>query len=258
MEVRVLGAHSLESRDTKHTCMLIDGVLGMDAGSLTSTLNTQEQAQIQAVLLTHRHFDHIQSLPTLGLATLDQPGQIDVYSLQSTLDAVHQHLLNGDVYPDFTKQLNSSPPKFRFHSIEGQVPLKVLNFEVKPIPVPHAVPAVGYIVRSDDGGCVAFTGDAGGELLPFFQDSMRPQVLFVDVTFRNSAVDLARLTGHLTPWLLREQLIGALDAGLSLPRVVAVHLHPDHREQVLGELSDLAAELGVDLVTARDGMVVTS
>ena len=79
----------------------------------------------------------------------------------------------------------------------------------------------------------------------------------MDVTFKNSAADLARLTGHLTPWLLREQLIGALNAGLSLPRVVAVHLNPAHREQVLSELDDLVAELGVDLVPAHEGMVVT-
>lgn len=256
MEIRILGAHALESRDTKHTCMLIDGVLGLDTGSLTSALSAAEQARISAVLLTHRHFDHIQGIPTLGLATLDRPEQIDVYSLQGTLDAVHRHLLNGDVYPDLTQQLNSSPPKFRFHGVEAEVPFSVLNYRVKPIPVPHPVPCVGFIVKSDDGACVGFTGDTGGELLPFFRDSLGPQVLFVDVTFSSGAADLALLTGHLTPWLLREQLIAALNEGLRLPRVVAVHMNPGHREQLAGELSDLAAELGVDLAPAQDGMMV--
>ena len=82
--------------------MLVDGVLGLDAGSLASALSIEEQAQVLAVLLTHRHFDHIQGLPTLGLATLDQPRPIGVYSLPGTLDAVHKYLLNGDVYPDLT------------------------------------------------------------------------------------------------------------------------------------------------------------
>ena len=60
------------------------------------------------------------------------------------------------------------------------------------------------------------------------------------------------------PGMLRIKVpFGALNAGLNLPRLVAVHLNPGHQEQLLGELSDLAAELGVDLVPAHDGMVVT-
>ena len=73
MEVRVLGAHQLESLDTRHTCFLIDGVLGVDAGSLASALSPTEQAQVLAVLLTHQHFDHIRDIPTLGLCTLMIP-----------------------------------------------------------------------------------------------------------------------------------------------------------------------------------------
>ena len=65
MEIRVLGAHMLESRDTRHTCFLIDNVMALDAGSLASALTVSEQAKVAAVLLTHRHFDHIRDLPTL-------------------------------------------------------------------------------------------------------------------------------------------------------------------------------------------------
>jgi len=256
VEVRVLGAYALASKDTQHTCLLIDGTLGLDSGSLASALSLEEQLRIEAVLLTHRHFDHIQGIPTLGVATLDQPRTIDVYSLQGTLDAVHEHLLNGDVYPDMTQPLNSGPAKFRFNPVEAMVPFRVLGYQVKPIPVPHVVPTVGFIVKSDSGSCIGYTGDAGGELLPFFQDSLGVQVLFVDVTFPNRSVELAKLTGHLTPWLLRAQLQTVLRANLPLPRIVPVHISPSHRDQVAAELSDLAAELGVDLTPAHDGMTV--
>ena len=256
MEVRILGAHALESKDTQHTCLLVDGALGLDSGSLASALTLEEQLRIEAVLLTHRHFDHIQGIPTLGVATLNQPRTIDVYSLQGTLDAVHQHLLNGDVYPDMTRPLNSGPAKFRFNPVEALVPFRVLGYQVKPIPVPHAVPTIGFIVKSGSGSCIGYTGDAGGELLPFFQDSLGVQVLFVDVTFPSGSAELAKLTGHLTPWLLREQLETALRANLPLPRIVPVHLFPSHRDQVAVELSDLGAELGVDLIPAHDGMTL--
>ena len=34
MQVRVLGAHNLETNETHHTCFLVDGVLAIDAGSI--------------------------------------------------------------------------------------------------------------------------------------------------------------------------------------------------------------------------------
>lgn len=256
MEIKVLGAHMLESRDTRHTCFLIDGIMALDAGSLASALTASEQTQVTAVLLTHRHFDHIQDLPTLGVATLDLPGSIDVYSLPETLEAIHKNILNGDMYPDLTGSLNGQPPKYRFNGVATNEPFQVLGYRVKPIPMDHPVPCVGYIVKSDTGACAAFSGDTQGELRGVFQDSLSPEVLFVDVTFPNRMYPRAQLTGHQTSWMLREQLVMALAAGLEPPRIIAVHLAPAHREEVVGELADLAAELDVDLVPAYEGMVV--
>ena len=256
MEIKVLGAHSLESRDTRHTCFLIDGALGLDAGSLASALSVEEQGQVSAVLLTHQHFDHIQDIPTLGLATLDLPKPIDVYGLPETLEAIREHLLNWSIYPDLTAEMNGQAPKYRFNPVAANEPFRVLGYQVKPIPVDHPVPSVGFIVKSDNGACAAFSGDTQGELMGFFQDSLSPQVLFVDVTFPNRLSQIAQLTGHQTPWMLRAQLVAAQAANLQPPRLVAVHLAPNHREQLADELSDVAAELGVDLVPAHEGLVM--
>ena len=71
MQVRVLGAHNLETDSTHHTCFLVDGQLAIDAGSIASTLARDEQLLVRHVLLTHLHFDHTRDIPTLGLQTLD-------------------------------------------------------------------------------------------------------------------------------------------------------------------------------------------
>ena len=197
----------LESRDTRHTCFLIDEVLGLDGGSLASAFSVPEQAQVKTVLLTHQHYDHIQDIPTLGLSNFDEPGSIDVYSLPETLVAVHGHLLNGSVYPDLTEPLVSDTPKYKFHSLEPEKVLAVLDYGVKPVTVPHTVPTAGYLLKSKGGSCVAYTGDAGGGLPPFFRDPLSPQLVFIDVTFPNRFMDQARLTGHMTPDLVREQLL---------------------------------------------------
>ena len=257
METRLLGAHNLESRDARHTCFLVDGVLGLDAGSLASALSSSEQAEVRALLLTHHHFDHTRDIPTLGLATLDDARPIDVYGLAETLEGVHTHLLDGDVYPDLTQGLNGEPPKYRFHTVKPWTPLRVLAYEVKPVPVAHAVPGTGYIVKSDTGDCIAYTGDNGGDLRPFFQDSFAPQVLFVDVTFPNRLEQRARASGHLTPGLLGHQLQEALRDNVGLPRIVPVHVSLTYWEEVAEDLKSVTTELGVDLTPGYEDMVVS-
>ena len=262
MEVRVIGANNLPSRnnshqeETRHTCFLIDGVLGLDMGSLSSSLSQEEQGRILAVLITHRHFDHIRDIPSLALMTLEDPRQIDLYSLQETLDGVHAHLIDGDVYPDFTKKLTDAPPKYRLLPVRPWDWYDVLDYQVKPIPQPHPVPVVGYIVKSSAGGCIAYTGDTGGDLMPFFRDESAPEVLFADVTFPDRLENVAKLTGHMTPNLLKKELEGALEAGVNLPRIVAVHISSQNHHEVVGEIDEVATELGIDLGAGKQDMVV--
>lgn len=261
MEIRVLGAHNLESNETRHTCLLVDGVLGLDAGSLVSALDFSEQSLIKALLITHRHFDHTRDIPTLGLARQGDQESIDVYSLGETLESVHDHLIDGDVYPDFTRGLNGTPPKYRFHPVEPGISFQVLDYHVTPVPVPHPVPALGYIVRADSGRSMAYTGDTGGDLMPFLKGEAVPEVLFVDVTFPDAMEAHARLTGHLTPSLLRRQLQMALENNPSLPKpslpkIVAVHMSPAHQDQLERQLSALADEMGLDLTPGYEDMVL--
>ena len=42
MELRVLGTYNMESRETRFESHLIDGVLALDAGSLTRALSFEE------------------------------------------------------------------------------------------------------------------------------------------------------------------------------------------------------------------------
>ena len=51
MQIKVLGAHNLESENTRFCSLLIDGVIAVDAGALTSSLSFTEQQEIEAVLI---------------------------------------------------------------------------------------------------------------------------------------------------------------------------------------------------------------
>ena len=127
MEIRILGAHNLEGHGTRHTCFLVDDVLALDAGSLTSAQTPTEQAQISAGLVSHSHFDHIRDIPTLGLATLWEPGCTSVYGLPETLSIIHDNLLNWQIYPDFTQGINGDSPKFQFQPVYPTLKFPVLG-----------------------------------------------------------------------------------------------------------------------------------
>ena len=57
MQIEVLGAHNIESRDSRHVSLLIDDVLAIEAAALTSSLPFKAQQKLKAVLLTHQHYD---------------------------------------------------------------------------------------------------------------------------------------------------------------------------------------------------------
>ena len=254
MEVRILGAHNLESRRTRHTCLLIDGVLALDAGSLASALTPAEQSRISAVLLSHSHFDHVRDIPTLGLATLSQPEPIEVYSLPQTLNAVHSNLLNWEIYPDLTVGINGNDPKFQFHSKEPAAEFSLLDYHVETVPVPHTVPSIGFIVTSSSGAAIAFTGDTQGGLQSFFRDPARPQLLFVELTFPNRLKELAQLTGHLTPCMLGAELRAGLKSCVTPPRIIAVHLSSEHRPEIVAEIEALCQEMEIEVEAGYEGM----
>jgi len=116
MELEILGAHNCESENARLTCLLVDRVLAIDAGGLTSALSIEEQHHLKAVLITHHHFDHIRDLATLGM-NFYVSGPLSVYGLDSTLQTVSNHILNGVLYPDFTCRPSPDKPAFRFHPV---------------------------------------------------------------------------------------------------------------------------------------------
>ncbi len=256
MRVRILGAHNLEVQHARHTCFLLDDVIAIDAGSLMTTLSPEEQQKIRAILVTHRHFDHIRDLPSLGLAALDNGGATSLYSLPETLEAISSRLMDGVLYPDFTKDLTGSGPRYWLQPVTAGEALSVQGYAVRPVAVPHAAPTVGYIVHQPEGTSFAYCGDTGGGLLPFFQDPFKPDPLFIEITFARRMEERAKLTGHLTPDLLGSEIKKAVRQRLAIPRIMIVHRRPDHEAEITEELAKVSSELGVEITLAHEGMTV--
>lgn len=252
MQVRVLGAHQGESRDMRFISMLIDDRLAIDAGGLTTSLSLEEQDAIEAVLLTHRHFDHIKDLPMFTYNVWDRKS-VHVYCTAATRQALEDHIFNDKVWPDMSQNHPGIHPLV-FHNVVPGEPFQLLGCEIYPVEMPHTVPTVGYGVRKD-GRCFFYTADTRGTGEPPWA-SLRPDLLMIEATLVSADDEQAARFGHMTPVSVGQELRAFHDREGYFPRTVCVHLNARYDTAIREELATLSRDLGADVFAAREGMVI--
>lgn len=254
MDIQILGAHNCESNKLRLTSLLIDEVLAVDAGSLTSSLSFAAQQKLKAVLLTHQHYDHIRDIPALGMNLYLSKSTINIYAIQEVHDALTNYLLNGELYPKFLEKPEDQPT-IRFTVIEPGKSEPVAGYSILAVPVKHGVPAVGYQVTSPDGKSAFYTGDSGPGLSDCWQH-ISPHLFIAEVTVPNRYEQFAKEKGHLTPALLKQELITFRELKGYLPRVVTVHMSPGLEVEIEAEIATIAAELNSPISLAYEGMLI--
>lgn len=256
MKVRILGAHSTETEGQRMVSLLIDGALALDAGGLTSSLSLSEQRKVRAILLTHHHFDHTRDLVTLGANGAVFPTPVDVYALSHTLDIVDSCLLDGKIYADFSKWPSEEKPFLHLNVIEPFQRQNIQGYDVLPVPVQHAVPCLGFQVKSKDGKGLFYTGDTGPGLADCWRQ-ISPQLLIIEVSGINKSQDFLKSVGHLSAGLLKEELVQFRQIKRYLPRVVVIHIPPQFQKEIEQEVKAIARELGVSIDIGYEGMKIT-
>jgi ribonuclease BN (tRNA processing enzyme) len=251
MIIRFLGTHNAESKNTRLVSLLIDGVLAVDAGSLVSELTFPEQKKIKAILLSHGHYDHIRAVPAFAFNNSDRT--TEVIATPQALDILSSHLIDGVVYPEFTSEAS-----FLQKATIKLVPLgffkrqNIVGYEVMAVPVQHPLDGVGFEITSSDGKTLFYTGDTGPGLSSIW-GKISPQLLISDLTWPNSLANAAKDAGHLCPEMLKEELIEFRRVKGYLPKVVVIHLSPQHEPEIEKEVREVSKSLGISIDIAHEG-----
>lgn len=252
MNIKLLGAHNCESQNTKLVSLLVDDSLVLDAGGLTSSLSFPAQRKIRAILLTHQHYDHIRDVLAIAMNFYLSGKTINIYSTSPVYDALTAHLMDGELYPNFLERPPENPA-IRFTVIEPHKAVQIEGYSVLAVPVNHSVPTVGFQVSSPDGKVVFYTGDTGPGLADCWEQ-VSPQLLVTEVTASNRYEEFGRESGHLTPGLLREELVIFRKLKGYLPRVVAVHMNPELEQEIEAEIAAVAKGLNSVITLGYEGM----
>ena len=256
VKLKVLGAHNLESSTTRCVSLLVDDVLALDAGSLTSGLTFSEQGALKAVFLSHSHYDHIRDIPGLGLNLFRQGKTVDIFCSAAVRETITDSMLNGDLYP----RLHERPPEtptVRFSKIAPGVAVSIGQYQVRALPVAHVKETFGFEVCNDQGRTVFYTADTG-PLSEGYWGQTDPDLLVIETTAPSSQTEMVRVAGHLTPGLLEEELVRFRSLRGHLPRVLTVHMDPllEGSGELDSELADVASRLGADIRVATEGLEI--
>lgn len=248
MKLTVLGCSGAEFPGHNPPAFLLDEYLLLDGGTIGAMLGEEQQQLIRYVCVTHSHLDHIRGIPALAdnIVVGGRQQQIDIIGLPEVLSVLRSHLMNGQVWPDFSVIPAPDSAAVRYQEILPETVLQVGDFSLMACRVTHSVPAAGFIVEKE-GTRILYTGDTGptDRLWACAGDVT---AVIAEVSFPDAMEDMALLTGHLTSRLLKAEL-----AKLNrLPdRIFITHLKPQYGSVITAELNALGL---AQIELLREGM----
>ncbi len=237
MRFKVLGCSGGELPRHRTTCFLVDGALAIDAGALTASLPLERLLEVDDIVLTHSHFDHVKDVPLLSdLLVGRRETPVRIHASTACARTLRRNIFNDELWPDFTR-IPDGKPVLEILPFAPTERFRVGRYTVDPVPVEHPVESVGFVL-SDGRSAIAVSGDTGptSAFWKRVNAERRLKALIVELSFPNALQRLADVSGHLTPQTLAAELRKVERNGFP---VLLYHLKPAHHAQLRRELAAL-------------------
>lgn len=197
--------------------LLIDA--GISGKRIEAGLNSIElkTAEMQGILITHEHIDHI-----AGLGVLARRYGIPIYATAGTINAILHTRSVGKIDEEL------------FHEIAPEVSFTIGDLTVEPISVSHdAADPVAYKIRQQEKSLAVMTD------LGTYDDTIVEKMRGLDILLLEANHDVHMLQAGSYPYPLKQRILG--DRGhLSNERsgqLLGKVLHDNFKTVILGHLS---------------------
>lgn len=242
MRIKVLGCSGGIGGTLRTTSFMIDDDILMDAGTGVSDLSIEQLLKIDHIFVTHSHLDHVTSIPFLADTVLGyREKPIYVYATAETWKILKDHLFNWKIWPDFTTIPSAENPLLIWKEIHIGETVTLGERRFTPVPANHVVPANGFHLEGPNSSMV-FTGDTTtcDALWPHVNKISNLKYLIIETAFSSAEIELAKLSKHLCPSLLIDELKKLKHS--PLPRIYITHLKPGEGEVIMREIDSDAYE----------------
>ena len=234
--IKILGASGSKAKDLNTTSFQIYKDIVIDAGNVLNALG-DEAKDINHIFLTHSHADHITDLPFI-IETFFESREIPltIYALEETIEVLKKHSFNDVIWPDFTKikLLRKDAFSLILKPIKLDEIIKIHNYSIKAIKANHIAGACGFVIKKNHQGFV-ISGDThiNPHIWEEINNDEEIRSLIIECSYPDKLQELAKLTKHLTPELIANELEKLTRKNLS---VFYYHLKPSYNKELLKDI----------------------
>jgi HD-GYP domain-containing protein (c-di-GMP phosphodiesterase class II)/ribonuclease BN (tRNA processing enzyme) len=237
--IKILGASGSKAKGHNTTSFQVFKDIVVDAGNIINALGDEAQ-YINHIFITHSHADHISDLPFVIESFFSKRTQpLIIYGLEETINVLKEHSFNNKVWPDFTKinLPNTNEPSLILKTITLEEEIILDEYSIKAIDANHIECSCGYLIKKSNKSFI-ISGDTylNKKLIDIINEDRTIKSLLIECSFPNELEQLANLTKHLTPKLIKQKLKDLKRNDLS---IFYYHLKPVYEKQLKKEIKEL-------------------
>ncbi len=252
LKIKVLGCNGGSEKGKGLTSFLINDTILIDAGNVVNSLFLEEQKEINYILVTHTHLDHIKDIPLLADNLVEfENHKVNVFGLKEVVNSLKDNFFNNVIFPDFS-MIPINDPILHYNTINLEESFYLNGVKITAIEINHTVPNVAYIVE-DDNTAFAFISDTykTDRIFEVINQNKKIKFVIIETSFPNEHSYLAEISKHLTPKLMLNEINKIKDNNID---IYIYHMKPKYTAKIIEEIDNLETNKKISFL--RDGMIL--